>query len=310
MWVHVLDAGQGDSILIETPAGDHILIDASTGGARVAEQLERLGVEDLDLVVVTHPHADHMGGMRSVVVAYPIELYLDSGLSHTTRSYEALMGALDQYDVDHRTAVRGETFSFDDDIELTVLWPGTTPLRNTRSDLNSNSVVLRLDHGEDCFLFTGDSEEPTEHALLSAGLQQCDVLKVAHHGSNHSTTDSFLRAVEPDIALISVGSDNRYHHPGDETMERLTRAGAVIYRTDDSGNIALASSGRGIEVTDGVPWSPRSTPTRDSPVVAEESRTVDPMEGPNLSGVRGSPPPLEEPKTRRGCLTRRRLVTR
>ena len=145
MWVHMLDVGQGDSILIETPAGDAILIDAGPASGQVSSQLAKLGVEDLDLVVATHPHADHIGGMRSVIVKYPVGLYLDSGMEHTTRTYQALDGALDQYEVAHRAARYGESFHFDDDILVTVLWPGTSRLRHTRSDLNSNSVVVRVD---------------------------------------------------------------------------------------------------------------------------------------------------------------------
>lgn len=306
MYVHVLDVGQGDSILIETPDGATILIDAATGGAGVAKQLDRLGVEELDLVITSHPHADHMGGMRQVVVQYPIELYVDSGLEHTTKTYKALMGALDQYEVDHRRAVQGETFEFDDDIVLTVLWPGTSYLRDTRSDLNSNSVVVRLDHKNDCFLFTGDAEEPTEHGLMSAGLEQCDVLKVAHHGSNHSSTTSFLRAVDPDIALISLGEGNRYGHPGDETIKRLQSQDIVIYRTDDSGHLTVASTGRTIEVVDGLPWTDGRGPTERDPEDTGPPTVADTGESPNLSGVRGTPPPMDTSTTRRGCLLFRR----
>jgi len=307
MWVHVLDVGQGDSVLIETPAGNTILIDAGPAGAQVSGQLEKLGVEELDLVVATHPHADHIGGMRPVVVKYPVGLYLDSGMKHTTRSYQALDGALDQYEVAHRAARQGETLHFDDDIVVTVLWPSTIRLRDTRSDLNSNSVVLRVDHGEDCFLFTGDAEQPTERGLLNAGLESCEVLKVAHHGSNHSTTASFIRAVDPDIALVSSGS-NSYGHPGEEVLERLESEGAVIYRTDDSGHLALASSGQGIEVVDGIPWSARGSGSPNLPRQGEPSVTVAHAgtgEVPDLSGVRGRPPTLDEPKPRKACLFRR-----
>ena len=321
MFVHVLDVGQGDSVLIETPDGDTILIDAGTAGAQVYDQLDRLGVEDLELVITTHPHADHMGGMRQVLQRYPVELYLDSGMEHTTKSYKSLMGMVDKEEVNHRPAKKGETFEFDDGIVLTVLWPGTSYLRGTRSDLNSNSVVVRVDHFDNCFLFTGDAEEPTERALLSGGLETCEVLKVAHHGSNHSTSTSFLRAVDPDIALISAGANNRYGHPGEETVQRLQSQDVVIYRTDDSGHLTVASNRRGVEVVDGLPWTDGRGPTapnsnksdksghgshggHDGDSHGEPSRpaTVDTGEVPDLSGVRGTPPDMDATPPKRGCL--------
>ena len=133
---------------------------------------------------------------------------------------------------------------------------------------------------------------------------------VTNHGSNHSTTDSFVRAVEPEIAIVSNGSNN-YGHPGDEVLERLEHHGVVIYRTDDSGHIALASSGQGIEVVDGIPWSsdrPRPGSPGDLPGNGNNPVTVAHAgtgEAPDLSGVRDKPPAIEEPTPRKGCLFRR-----
>lgn len=254
MQVDILDVGQGDGVLITSPAGKRVLIDAGIKEAAVAEQLRRLGVTELSLVVATHPHADHISGLRDVVEQIPIKLYTDNGLPHTTETYTGLMTAIEAKKIPYKAAKQGQTYRLDDGIVLTVLFPAAKPLTDTRSDLNSNSVILRVDHGEDCFLFTGDAEEPTEDQLLRDGIGQCDVLKVAHHGSNHSSSSRFLAAVDPDIALISVGQDNRYEHPGDETLKRLQSVGATIYRTDHSGQISLASSGHGITVVDGMPW--------------------------------------------------------
>ena len=263
MTVHMLDVGQGDSLLLEMPTGEHVLIDAGLRGSDVAQTLELLGVDDLDLVFTTHPHADHMGGMRDVVLRFPIELYVDSGMPHTTQTYNQLMEAVHARKLDYQPARRGQVFEYDG-VTIEVLWPGETYLTGTRSDLNSNSVVLRVDHGEDCFLFTGDAEIPTEDALVRGGrVQECEVLKVAHHGSHHSSGDSFLRAVEPEIALISCGVGNRYKHPGLETTEALGRMDAVIYRTDMSGHVTLESSGKGVTVVEGLPTDPHLGPVRD-----------------------------------------------
>ncbi len=254
MQVHMLDVGQGDAILLQTPAGKNLLIDAGKKGAKVYEQLGTLGVRELELVVTSHAHTDHMGGMEDVVRRLPVALYLDSGLPHTTDSYASLMRALEERDVPHRRAEWGEVIELDDGITVKVLWPGNSYLRGTRSDLNSNSVVLQVDHGEDCFLFMGDAESPTEVEVSRGGVPQCDVLKVAHHGSDHSSSAAFLRQVDPDIALISSGEDNRYGHPGELTLEALQRQKVAIYRTDFWGQITLSSSGQGIEVSDGRPW--------------------------------------------------------
>jgi len=246
--VDVLDVGQGDSILIRTPANKAILIDASDNQAKVPALLTSLGVTSLDLVIATHPHADHIGGMDEVLDAFPVKNYLDNGLPHTTATYEAVMSRVEAKKIPYKTGLTGMSFNLDDGAVLEILFPNGVPLKDTRSDLNSNSVVARLTHGDDCFLFTGDAEEPTERALLAAGLAQCDVLKVAHHGSNHSSTAPFLAAVKPSIAVISVGTGNRYGHPGEETLGRIAGTGAAIYRTDLMGTVTLLSDGKKIKV--------------------------------------------------------------
>jgi beta-lactamase superfamily II metal-dependent hydrolase len=299
MQVHMLDVGQGDSILLQTPAGKNVLIDAGKKGAVVYQQLETLGVHELELVVTSHPHTDHMGGMEAVVRHLPIALYLDSGLEHTTDSYAGLMESLSDEGVSHRRAEWGEVITLDDGITIKVLWPGNSYLRGTRSDLNSNSVVLQVDHGDDCFLFMGDAEAPTEVEVSRGGVPQCDVLKVAHHGSNHSSSAAFLRQVDPDIALISSGQDNRYGHPGELTLEALQRQEVAIYRTDFWGQITLDSTGSGIQVSDGRPWwSPNGSAQKITPVSAQVPATsiptppqpkdvpVAPPSAAALSGVR------------------------
>jgi len=256
--VDMLDVGQADSILITTPAGKRVLIDAGKGSTDASEQLQRMGVDKLNLVVATHPHQDHIGGMKSVLENIEVGLYLDSGQAHTTKTYGALMEAVETLEVPYQAALSEQVFNLDDGIVMTVLWPGERPLRGTRSDHNSNSVVIRLDHGQSCFLFTGDAEEPTEHAVMrlqDLPVADCDVLKVAHHGSDHSTTDAWLRTVNPSIALISCGRDNSYGHPGQSTVDKLRQSGVAIYRTDETGHITVQSDGTTIAVTDGLPSS-------------------------------------------------------
>jgi competence protein ComEC len=249
----MLDVGQGDSLLLETPAGKFVLVDAGQRKTEVADTLERLGVDTLELVIATHAHADHIGGMKAVLESVKVVQYVDSGVPHTTRTYRDLMAAVRKQGVPYQGARAGQVFEFDDDITMKVLWPGGVHLTGTRSDLNSNSVVLRIDHGEDCMLLTGDAESVTEEMLVRHNLKTCDVLKVPHHGSRYSSTLPFLEALQPEIALVSVGRNNRHKHPRPEALARLERVGATLYRTDYTGQITVVSSGHGFEVVDGLP---------------------------------------------------------
>ena len=247
--VHVIDVGQGDAILIESPEQKRVLIDAATAGAKVADKLIARGVTRLDLAVSTHPHADHIGGMADVLKKLEVGRYMDNGQTHTTLTYARTMGLVEKKEVGYVNAVNGRTLNLGGEVKMTILHPGNVPMRGTRSDLNSNSVVIRLDHKNNCFLFTGDAEAPTEVELMRRGIEPCDVLKVAHHGSEHSSQDAFLRAVQPKYAAISAGVDNRYGHPDPEALGRFKRAEIEVYRTDLSGTITFTSDGSTIKVT-------------------------------------------------------------
>jgi len=248
----VLDVGQGDAFLLRSPEGKSVLIDAGTGRTDIAAELRGRGVEQIDMVVATHPHQDHIGGMEAVLRSMPVGVYLDNGVVHTTQTYENLMKAVTELGLAYQQAEAGQHIKFGKEATIDVLWPGQVKLRGTRSDLNANSIVLRVEHEQNCFLFTGDSEEETETRVMMRGLQPCGVLKVAHHGGNHSTGDRFLSKAQPEIALISVGESNRYGHPGDETLRRLARRKVVVYRTDESGALQVLSTERGIEVLEGI----------------------------------------------------------
>lgn len=283
--IDFLDVGQGDSVLIRG-GGKTVLIDAGIKDANVTGQLDRLGVTRLDLVVATHAHADHIGGMANVLQGHDVGLYLDSGQPHTTRTYLDVASTLKERGIKHIRGRTDMTLRMGDEAILHVLWPGDTYLKDTRSDLNSNSVVIWLEHGEVDALFTGDAEEPTEHALLRGDLREVEVLKVAHHGSSHSSTQSFLARVSPEIAVISCGTDNRYGHPDPEALARLASVGAMVFRTDLSGQVRVISDGQSVEVLegqlplfrtlpDGVVTTPGGTPMADSTLAPEPAAIVD-----------------------------------
>lgn len=251
LMVDVLDVGQGDAIFIRSPENKTVLIDAGPGKADVVAELRARGVTGLDLVVATHPHSDHIGGMEHVLSALPVGTYMDSGQTHTTSTYGDLMEAVAELGIPYARAEKGQRIQLGSEAVLWVLWPGKTYLSGTRSDHNSNSVVLRLEHQGHCMLFTGDAEAETEQRLLAQRPAPCEVLKVAHHGGAHSTSGRFLDVLEPRVALISVG-DNGWGHPTDEALGRLRRRGIEVHRTDQAGTIRVLSLETGLEVQEGV----------------------------------------------------------
>jgi competence protein ComEC len=277
--VHVLDVGQGDAILIEAPGDKRVLVDAGTSGAGVVGMLRDLGIDRLDLVIATHPHADHIGGIVKVLGGIPVGMYVDNGMTHTTLTYSRTMASVENKEIPYRIGISGRVFNVGDQVTMTVLHPRSNKLRGTRSDLNSNSVVIRIDHKNDCILLTGDAEEPSERALMRDAIEPCDVLKVAHHGSAHSTSMEWLRAIQPRIAVISVGEGNRYRHPSQDTLNRLERSQVEVHRTDLEGTITLISTGRGVTVESDRP--------QDTDTVADASA--------DLASITIPPPPPPTP---------------
>lgn len=247
--VEVLDIGQGDSILLRSPAGKVVLVDAGDGKVSVPDLLKARGVDHIDMVIATHAHADHIGGMDEVLAALPVKVYVDQDMTHTTATYTKVMKLVESKGIAYKPGQVGVTFNLDDNIKIELLSPQPKKLSDTRSDLNANSVVARVTHGDDCLYLSGDSEADTENLLLQKGLKPCEVYKVAHHGSQYSSTAPFLAALKPKIALISAGVGNSYGHPTPEAMERLTAVGATIYRTDEDGSITAESSGHGWTVS-------------------------------------------------------------
>jgi comEA protein len=186
--------------------------------------------------------------MIDVITAITPGLYVDQGMAHTSATYDTLMSQIERSQLPYRTARAGQSFSLGEEVQIEIIHPQDALLRNTRSDLNSNSVVLRITHDEVCILLTGDAEPDTEETLLRKGITPCQVLKVAHHGSGYSTSDAWLRAIQPAIAVVSAGSRNRYGHPDPDTMGRLESMGVEVYRTDIQGEILLRSDGKNVQI--------------------------------------------------------------
>ncbi|OQY25798.1 MAG: DNA internalization-related competence protein ComEC/Rec2 [Anaerolineaceae bacterium 4572_32.1] len=243
-----LDVGQGDAIFIESPTGQQILID---GGPDPTVLLARLGEQmpfwdrTLDIVILTHPDADHLTGLVSVLERYRVGHVFESGYTSDSPTYVRWQELLQEKQITVLNAQRGKEATLDGGLALTILHPGSTLLTGTEADSNNNSIVIRLVMGEFSALLTGDIESEVERELLRSG-QALDstVLKAPHHGADTSSTSAFIQAVNPQVVVISVGQDNHFGHPAPQVLERL--AGYSVLRTDERGSIEILSDGQNL----------------------------------------------------------------
>ena len=254
--VSFLDVGQGDAILIKTPAGQQILIDGGPNPDTVCQQLgNKLPFWDksLDMVILTHSHDDHLVGLMGVLQHYRVDQVLESGFGEGPVYREWLM-QVEEKEIDWTIVRAGQEIDLGEGIRLEVIYPYDELLEGTESEANTNSVVLRLVWGKVSFLLTGDADDEAEQDMLYGGVL-CDldstVLKVGHHGSNYATSSGFLTVVDPQVAVISVGEGNTFGHPGDETLARLSDV--EVYRTDECGTVTFTTDGERLWVTTARP---------------------------------------------------------
>lgn len=251
--VLVLNIGQGDSTLIVSPTGKIVLVDTGDTGNQgtIVGAISHATGGDcrIDLLVVSHPHSDHMGSAVPVIRACQVAAVLDSGYPHTTVGYEKYLKAVEASGARYVKAEPDQDFDLGGGAKITVLAPSQpyfkqSDLRSGANPPNANSVVMRLDHGEFSMLFTGDAEAETEARMMEKGANlKAKVLKTGHHGSRYATSEEFLKAVNPDAATISCGSANKYGHPTQETLDRLKGDKVKVYRTDLQGVIRIVSDG-------------------------------------------------------------------
>lgn len=257
--VAFLNVGQGDAIFIEAPSGNQMLIDGGPGKEVLRELSKIMPFYDrsIDVVLATHADQDHVGGLPDVLQKYKVKIFMESGVSGESSSYEEAESIIADREAKREIkkilARKGMEIDFGSGAKMQILFPDRDP---SGMETNMASIVARLIYGENEFLFTGDSPIAIEDYLAfqerlkssNGNSLQSDVLKISHHGSKNSTSAAFVSAVSPEYAIISVGKDNRYGHPNQEVLDTLNNFGAQILRTDLSGRIIFKSDGTNLQV--------------------------------------------------------------
>lgn len=243
MEIHFLDVGQADCILIKNE-DKTMLIDAGNNGdwTTIDNYLKKENITSVDVAIATHPHEDHIGSLDEVIKNYNIKKVYMPEVTTTTKTFKDVISAIESKGLKITTPVPGKSFKLGS-ATVKILAPNGKKY----DDLNNYSIVLKVTHGKNKMLFTGDAEAESEEEMLEQNYDlSADLLKVGHHGSNSSTSNSFLEKVNPEHAIISVGEGNKYRHPADETLDKLKDVN--IYRTDLDGTIVATSNGNTITI--------------------------------------------------------------
>lgn len=250
-----LDIGQGDALFVEAPSGTQMLIDGGPSNTL----LDRLGRamplfdRSIDVVLMTHPDADHITGLVEVVRRYHIGTLITTGVKGDSAVYETLLDEVRRQKIPVHYALAGQTIPLDTDVSYTMLWPEQSWQGKSAKDTNDTSIVGRLSYKEFSVMLMGDASTDVERALVqSATVLQSTVLKAGHHGSRTSTSAEFLDAVRPTSVILSVGAKNRYGHPHKEVLGILASRPLVVYRTDERGDIMYTSDGHQYDIHFGL----------------------------------------------------------
>lgn len=248
LMVHYLDVGQGDSIFIELPNGEAMLIDSGENhhGEGIIEYIENEGYNRIDYLVGTHPHSDHIGSMAYIVNNFDIgSIYLPK-VSANTKQYESLLSAIQNKGLTVKNGKAGVNVVSGTGFSADII----APLTIDKGNLNNCSIVLKIVFGTTSFLFTGDAETG-EMNDIDKGELRSDVLKAGHHGSKTSTTNKLIKKIKPEFTVISCGKGNEYGHPHSEVLKALEKTGSRVYRTDKDQTIIIISDGREYTVKTG-----------------------------------------------------------
>ncbi|MBI2064125.1 MAG: MBL fold metallo-hydrolase, partial [Candidatus Yanofskybacteria bacterium] len=248
--IYFLDVGQGDSIFIEAPNGNQVLVDGGPDNSVLSELGKVMSFydRDIDIVILTHSDADHITGLIEILDRYDVKNVVYSDIIRKSALYNAWQDVVAEEGANIIDPIAGKTINLGNDIILTIIYPGESLAGKTMEKTNNNSVITMLKYGETEVLLTGDIEKQTERSVVLNGMSvDADILKVAHHGSKTSTIEEFLTAVSPEVAIIQVGK-NRYGHPTREVLDRLEKSGIKYYRNDLDGTIKIVSDGENYQV--------------------------------------------------------------
>jgi competence protein ComEC len=267
----VIDVGQGDSILVRAADGTTVLIDGGEASSGVIGYLKGQTVHRINLMVATHPHSDHIGGLVEVLEAFPVDKVATNGQEHTSLTFERFIDAIASSGAVYLEPKRGDTLVVGG-LSFQVL----NPDRTSAFDMNNQSLVLRLVFGNVAFLFAGDAGMDAERSMLAAHLDlQADVLKVGHHGSGSASSSEFLNVIRPKVAVYSAGAGNSYGHPHPETLQALSAVGAAIYGTDKDGSVVITSDGATYQVLTERGAGPGIESPTGSPLITEGAPLAD-----------------------------------
>ena len=244
--LHAFDVGQGDAFLFRLPDGSTVMVDAGTrkAAADLVSKLRRLGVRRIDILVASHPHEDHIGGMTKVIESFEIGRFWDSGYNHGSSIQQTMLATIQEKGIRYGRPKAGFKEMIGD-VTLEVLAPGETAITGTASDANNNGIVLLVTYGGVSFLMMGDVEYRGRQAI--GRFPEAAVIKVSHHGARNGTDKKLLGEVAPRVAILSYGRGNSYGHPHKETMKLLEQGGVSIYATED-GDISLNTDGERLTV--------------------------------------------------------------
>lgn len=242
--VHYLDVGQGDSIFIELPNNETMLIDAAESyqSENIINYLKNLNYKKIDYVIGTHPHTDHIGGLKDIINTFEIgKIYMPKVVS-TTKTYESLLMTIKDKNLKINTAKAGTSIIDIDTLKINILAPNNS----TYTELNNYSVVTKITYGTTKFLFMGDAEKLSENEIKEN--VTADVIKIGHHGSNTSSSIDFIKKVNAKYGIISVGLNNKYNLPKEEIITNWENSGTKIYLTSINGTITASSDGTNIKI--------------------------------------------------------------
>ncbi len=252
--VRFLDVGQGDAIIIKTPAGESLLVDAGPRGAhkKILSNAKEMGITQFDIMVITHSHADHLGGLKELLKSFPVKKIIYSGEVHPLPSNKKLFETVAVMQIPLGTLRPGDALPLKPPVKGLVLHPPGDWTLDDGTDINDTSVVLRISLGDIDFLLTGDAEHLSESQIVSSGATlEAEVLKLGHHGSRTASGQKFLTRVQPLVAVLLCGKKNRYGHPHKETVQALEAKGIKLLRTDTQGTIIIRTDGKQMSIRTG-----------------------------------------------------------